>query len=518
VQRRSLLVAAAASLATPHVARAQAVDQLSFVPVADLTVLDPFFAGPDVTGLHATMVFDTLYGMDRNLVPQPQMVAGQVVEDDGRRWRLTLREGLRFHDGELVRADDVVASLRRWGSIDVLGMKLMSLTDSLSALSDKEVEFRLKRPFGLLPTALSKPGTFIPFIMPRRLAEVAGSGRLTEMVGSGPFRYQADERVVGSRVVYTRFDGYVPRQEPGNWLAGGKVAHFPRVVWNILPDPSTAAASLQKGEVDWWGDVPPDLGPLLKKVPKLAVQVQDLIGAETIMRFNALYPPFDNPAIRRAVLPGIDQSEFMTAISGDDRSLWRDRVGVFSVGKPMSTDVGVEVMEGNVAKARRLIAEAGYKGEQIMVMVAGDYPALSAAGLVGADLLRRIGFNVEVMMLDYGSYTQRRASKAMPGQGGWNVFFNQFSGYSRYDPASHLGLSSAWAGWPKIDEIEVLRDHWFDAPDLAARQAIARQIQLLVWRDAPYIPLGSSYPLTAFDRRLIGIERGQAPFFNVRRV
>jgi len=407
VQRRSFLVAAAASLASPSVARAQAVDQLSFMPVADLTVLDPFFAGPDVTGLHATMVFDTLYGMDRNLVPQPQMVAGQVVEDDGRRWKLTLREGLRFHDGEPVRADDVVASLRKWGSIDVLGMKLMSLTDGLAALSDREVEFRLKRPFGLLPTALSKPGTFIPSIMPRRLAEVAGSGRLTEMVGSGPFRYQADERVVGSRVVYTRFDGYVPRQEAGNWLAGGKIAHFPRVVWNILPDPSTAAASLQKGEVDWWGDVPPDLGPLLKKVPKLTVQVQDLIGAETIMRFNALYPPFDNPAVRRAVLPAIDQSEFMTAISGDDRSLWRDRVGVFSVGKPMSTDAGVDVMEGNVAKARRLVAEAGYKGERIVVMVAGDYPALSATGLVGADLLRRIGFNVEVLMLDYGSYTQR---------------------------------------------------------------------------------------------------------------
>ena len=520
MRRRTFLSAAvstAAPLAAPRIARAEATDTLTFVPVADLTVLDPFLAGPDVTSLHAQMIFDTLYGMDRDLVPRPQMLAGHVIEDDGKRWTLTLREGLRFHDGEPVRAEDAVASLRTWGRIDVLGMKLMALTDSLTALSDRVLEFRLKRPFGLLPTALSKPGTFVPFIMPRRIAEIASTGKLTEMIGSGPFRYQADERVVGSRVVYRKFEGYVPRQEPGNWHAGGKVAHFPRVVWHVIPDPSTAAASLTKHEIDWWGDLPPDLAPLLRKDPSLNVQVQDLIGGEMIMRFNALYPPFDDPAVRRAVLPAINQAEFMTAITGDQHELWRDRVGVFSVGKPMSTDVGVEVMEGNLDKARRMLAATSYKGEKIVLMAAADYPSLYAAAMVGADLLKRIGFTVDVMTLDFGTYTQRRASKAQPGQGGWNVFFNLFAGYSRYDPAAHLGLSSAWAGWPKIDEIETLRDNWTEAPDLAAQQAIARQIQMLVWRDVPYIPLGSFYPLTGFDRRLSGIERGQAPFYNVRR-
>lgn len=516
MKRRGLL-ASAAALAMPRLARADPASTLSFVPVTDLTVLDPFFAGPDVTSIHATMVFDTLYGMDRDLVPRPQMIAGQVIEDDGKRWRLTLREGLRFHDNEPVRADDVVASLRRWGAIDVLGAKLMTLTDSLTAISDCELEFRLKRPFPLLPTALSKPGTYTAFIMPRRLAEQAGTGRMTEMTGSGPFRYDAGERVIGSRVVYRKFDGYVPRAEPGNFQSGGKRVHFDRVVWTVIPDAATAAAALQRGEVDWWGDVPPDLGPLLRRTPHLDVQVQDLIGGEMIMRFNALYPPFDNPAMRRAILPAIDQIQFMTAIAGDDRTLWRDRVGAFSVGKPMSTDAGVEVMQGDLATARRLVAEAGYKGQPIVVMVAGDYPSLFAVGMVGADLLRRIGFEVEVMTLDFGTYTQRRASKAEPGRGGWNVFFNNFSGYSRFDPAAHLGISSAWAGWPKIDEIEALRDKWFDAPDLAGQREVARQIQTLVWRDAPYIPLGSSYPVTAFEKRLSGIERGQAPFFNVRR-
>ena len=515
--RRRALLAGAGAMALPWVARAESQDQLDYVPVADLTVIDPFFAGPDVTSLHAFNVFDTLYAMDRQLRPRPQMVAGHTVEDDGRRWRLTLRDGLRFHDGEPVLARDAVASLRKWSTIDVLGAKLMSVTDALAAPDDRTIEFRLRRPFPLLPTALAKPGTFTAFIMPERLMQVAGTGRMTEVVGSGPYRFEAAERLAGARVVYTRFDRYVPRPEPGSWLAGGRVPHFPRVVWTVIPDPATAAASLQSGQVDWWGDATPDLAPLLRRDPHLAVQVQDLIGGDLVMRFNALFPPFDDPAMRRAILPAISQTEFMTAVNGDDRALWRDRVGAFSVDKPMSTDAGVDVMCGDVAAARRLVQQAGYDGKPIVVMVAADYPALNAVGTVGADLLKRIGFSVEVMTLDFGTYTQRRASKALPGQGGWNVFFNNFNGYSRLDPAAHLGLSSTWAGWPRIDDIERLRDEWFGAPDEAGQREVARRIQMLVWRDAPFIPLGTSYPITAFDKRLTGIEHGQTPFFNVRR-
>ena len=517
MHRRQFLRASGLTLAVPYIARAQVADTLNYVPVADVTVLDPYFAGPDITGLHASLIFDTLFALDANFVPHPQMLERYTVEDDGKTWRLTLRPGLRFHDGEPVRADDAVASLRKWGTIDVLGIKLFSLTDELSVVSDRVLQFRLKRPFGLLPLALAKPATYTPYIMPRRMAELAGSGKLTEMIGSGPFRYLSDERVVGSRVVYAKFDGYIPRDEKPDWLSGAKIAHFNRINWRIIPDASTAAAALQTGEVDWWGDVPPDLGPLLRRDPKLTVQTQDFIGGELIMRFNALYPPFDNPAIRRAILPAIDQVEFMTAISGDDRSLWRDRVGVFSVGKPMSTDVGVEIMAGDVAKSQRLLVEAGYKGEQINVMAAADYPALFAAALVGADLLRRIGFKVDMQTVDFGTQTTRRASKLAPEKGGWSVFFNLFNGFNRYDPAAHLGLSSAWPGWPKIDEIEARREDWFNAPDLASRQAVARDIQRLVWRDAPYIPLGSYFPLTAFKRDLHGVQRGGASFFNVSR-
>lgn len=516
ISRRAAL-AGLGALATPRVAKA-AGDTLVFSPVTDLTGVDPFFTATDMTTHHVGLVYETLFGMDATLTPRPQMVESVAVEDDGRRWRLVLREGLRFHDGEPVLARDAVASLRSWmRTADAFGRKIATVTDALEAVSDRELHVRLKRPFPLLAHGLAKPASVIPCIMPARIAEIAGSGKPIEVIGSGPYRYLAGERLAGARLAYARFDRYRPRDDAPSYMAGARVPHFSRVEWHIIPDASTAAASLQKGEIDWMHDLPADLAPLLRRDPRIAVQVQDFIGGELIMRFNGLHPPFDNPAARRAVLAGIDQATFMQAAFGEDRSHWRDRVGVWSLGKPMSTDAGLEAMAGDVDKARRLLAEAGYRGEKVVVLVAADYPMLNAVGLVGADLLRRIGFAVDVVSLEYAAINQRRNSRNPPGQGGWNVFFGPFNGYNRYDPAAHVGINPAFSGWVPLDEIQALRDQWFDAPDLATRQAIARQIQLLVWRDVPYIPLGNFSPLTAF-RGLTGVLRGGATFFNVKRV
>lgn len=341
------------------------------------------------------------------------------------------------------------------------------------------------------------------------------------LIRTGPYRYLAADRLAGVRLAYARHDRYLSRSETPSYMSGARIAHFGRVEWHIIPDSSTAAAGLQKGEIDWMHDLPTDLAPLLRRDRRITVQVQDFIGGELYMRMNALHPPFDNPAIRRAVLAGIDQDSFMQAAFGDDQSptaakTWRTPVGVWSLGKPMSADAGVEAMAADLPRARRLLAEAGYRGEKVVILHAGDYPMISAIGLVGADLLRRMGFDVDVVTLEYSAGNQRRNSRNPPAQGGWNVFFGPFNGYNRYDPAAHVGINPAFSGWIPLDEIQALRDQWFDTPDLATRQAIARQIQLLVWRDVPYIPLGNYSPLTAF-RGLTGVLRGGATFSNVQR-
>ena len=514
--RRALLAGLAGTMAAPAISRA-AGDTLVFSPVTDLTGLDPFFSATDMTTHHVGLVYETLFAMDTDLAPHPHLAEGAAIEDDGRRWVITLRQGITFHDGEPLRAADAVASIQSWMKTgDAFARKIASVTDELRATGERTLEFRLKKPFPLLAHGLAKPASVIPCIMPARIAAIAGTGKPIEVIGTGPYRYLPSERLVGARLAYARNDRYLSRSEPPSYMAGARIPHFGRVEWHIIPDASTAAASLQKGEIDWMHDLPSDLAPLLRRDPRLTVQVQDFIGGELYLRMNALHPPFDNPAIRRAVLAAIDQKSFMQAAFGDDTSHWRTPVGVWSLGKPMSTDAGVEAMAGDLPRARRLLAEAGYRGEKVVVLHAGDYPMISAVGLVAADMLRRIGMNVDVMTLEYAAINQRRNSRNPPAQGGWNVFFGPFNGYNRYDPAAHVGINPAFSGWIPLDEIQALRDQWFDTPDLPTRQAIARQIQLLVWRDVPYIPLGNYSPLTAF-RGLSGVLRGGATFFNVKR-
>ena len=195
------LAAAARPLARPALAQADGSRVIRFIPQSDLTILDPLWTTAYVTRNHAFCVFDTLYGSDHLHRPHPQMVDGHVVEDDGKRWTLTLRDGLMFHDGTPVLARDCVASITRWAKRDAYGQALMAATDALMAGDDKTIVFRLNRPFPRLPEALGKIPSLAPVMMPERLAKTDAFTQVTEMVGSGPFRFVADERVPGVRVV-----------------------------------------------------------------------------------------------------------------------------------------------------------------------------------------------------------------------------------------------------------------------------------------------------------------------------
>ena len=528
VKRRTLLHAGAAALAVPallsrpNIARGAANSLLKFVPQADLAVLDPIWTTAYVTRHHGMMVFDTLYGSDAQFRPQPQMVDGAQTSDGGKLWKLVLRDGLKFHDGTPVLGRDCVASIQRWGKRDAFGQALMAATDELSAPDDKTIQFRLKQPFPLLQAALGKVGVNICPMMPERLAKTDPFTQITEMVGSGPFRFMANERVTGAKVVYQRNEAYVPRSggTPEN-TAGPKIVHFDRVEWNVIPDAATAMAALQSGEADWWEQPTFDLLPLLRKTSNVVIETLDPTGAPSMLRFNQLFPPFDNLAIRRALLGAVDQADYMTAVAGTDNSMWRDKVGYFPPGSPLQSDVGMKALEGprNLGKVKQDLITAGYKGEKIVVMVATDLPVLNAMGEVGVDMLKKVGMNVDVQETDWGSVVQRRASRKPPAEGGWSVFFTSFNGADQYTPAGHLGLrgngTSGWFGWPTEPKLEELRTAWFAAPDTAAQKKIGEQIQAEAFDSVPYLPLGEYFQPTAHSKALTGIVKGMPLFWNV---
>jgi peptide/nickel transport system substrate-binding protein len=526
VKRRDVLRSlAAAPLAAPSLARAAGETTLTFVPQADLAILDPVWTTATVTRNHAFLVFDTLFGQDETFKAVPQMAEGAAVQDDGKTWTIKLRPGLMFHDNTPVLARDCVASLQRWGKRDAFGQALMGATDELSAPDDASIRFRLKKPFPLLPDALAKMTAFVPVIMPERLAKTDAFTQIQEMVGSGPYGFIAAERMAGARAVYEKFAGYKPRGSgTASWTAGPKVANFDRVVWQIIPDSATAAAALQEGEIDWWETPPNDYLAVLRKDPGVELKLVDPTGTIAILRMNQLLPPFDNPAIRRVVLQAVSQADYMTAVAGTDHAMWRTGVGVFPPGTPFASDAGLSVFSDkpDYDKVKRDLAAAGYKNEKVVQLSVSDLPVLTAECAVGADMFRKMGMNLDEQVMDWGSVVSRRAKKEPIGQGGWNVFFTGWSGTDMFNPAGHLSLrgngAGGWFGWPTAPKIEALRDAWFDAPDLATQKKICVELQLQVLQDVPYVPLGQYFVMQAFRKNLSGVLTGFPIFWNVKRV
>ncbi len=526
LRRRDLLrtAASAAAMSAPRIAKASLARPLKFVPVNGLTLLDPTFAGTPHTRAHGYLVFDTLYGLDATFTPRPQMVEGHTVENGGADWRITLREGLRFHDDTPVLARDAVASIRRCAVRDGFCQALLAATDELSTSDDRTIRFRLKRPFPHLPAALAGLGTITPVIFPERLAAGDPFRPINEMIGSGPYRMMPKDFVMGERSAYERFAGYVPRADgPPSYTSGPKVAHIERIEWLTIEDAATAVSALRRGEVDWLQAVYADQIPLVVRDTSVTAAVTEPAGSIGVMRFNHLHPPFDNPAIRRAILGAVDQSDVMNAVAGTDRTYWRDHVGLFHEGTPFANDAGIEVLSGprDDAKVRRELAEAGYRGEPIVVLGTAGNGYIPVLSQVGTEVLRRVGMNVDAHVTDYATMARRILRKDPPAQGGWNVYFTPAEGAFNHTPATNDYIrgdgKSGAPGWPKSQRLEDLRQAWLNAEGLAAQRPIAADMQRQLWTDVPFIPLGQWQRVAAWRRDLTGVPWGFAAFYGVSR-
>ena len=526
MRRRNFLASSAATLAAPSIGRAQGSQVLKFIPQSDVTVLDPIWTTAYVTRNHGYLIFDTLFGTDGTFKATPQMAAGLTTENDGKLVRITLRDGLKFHDGTPVLARDCVASIQRWGKRDAYGQTLLAATDELTAADDKTIQFRLKKPFPLLPDALGKSPTSFPAMMPERLAKTDAFTQITEMVGSGPYRFNAKERVPGSLLVYEKFADYVPRADgTADWTSGPKVAHFDRVEWHVIPDASTALAALQKGEVDWWENPTADMLPIMRKNKDIKVEMQDPTGLMGGMRLNHLTAPFNNPGIRRALLKAISQEDFAIAVAGDDPAMRHVPTGLFCPISPFASEEGLEVFKGkrDYDAVKKEIIAAGYKGEKTVILAPTDFPILKAQADVCADLFQKIGLNVDYQSMDWGTVVQRRAKKDPIDHGGWSVFNTFWAGLDQFNPVGHVFLrgvgegAGAAPGWPSSPKIEELRQQWLDAPDQAARVSLAKDLQRQALIDVPYVPTGQVLQATAYRTNLTGILNGFVLFWNVRR-
>jgi peptide/nickel transport system substrate-binding protein len=508
----------AGGLAAPAISQRAAAQALRLVPHADVSNFDPIWSGAYIARNAGLLVWDMLYGIDNTLTPRRQMVETEEVSPDDLTWTFRLRPGLKFHDGEPVLAKDAVASINRWAARDPVGQMIKAIEHGLVAIDDRTFRWALNKPYPRMLLALGKTATPCCFVMPARIAATDPFRQISEYVGSGPMRFVRNEWVPGAKAVFENFAGYLPRQELASWLAGGKNIAVNRIEWIIIPDPATAAAALQNGEVDWLEIVLPDLLPVLRKNRDVVTAINDPVGLVGFLGLNHLFPPFNDVRARRAILMALSQEDYMRAVVGDDDSLWKPMPGYFPPGTPLYTEEGGDILKGprKVHAAKRLLADSGYRGEPVTLMAAQDIPLHKAWGDVTVDLLKRLDMKVDFAAVDWGTVVARWAQKSPPRQGGWQMAVTAYFGVDFADPSSSFLRANGnerGNGWAHNPQIEAEIAGWDNATSSDEEKTIARRLNRLAIDHVLYAPLGVMLRHYAWRRNVSGIVQAPLPLF-----
>ena len=516
---RILRGVAAAAIAGVMSAPALAEDSVFKAVVhADLKIIDPIWTTAYISRNHGYMVWDTLFATNENFELQPQMAESATVSEDGLTYTIKLRPGLKWHDGSPVTPDDCIASIQRWGQRDGMGQQMMAVVESMEAVDDLTFTIKLKETWGLVLAALGKMSSNVPFMMPKRLAEVSAQEQIPESIGSGPYIFVKDEWVPGSKAVYVKNQAYVPRDEAPSAAAGGKHVYVDRFEWHYIPDHQSAMNAIINGEVDFWESVPADLVPVLEAAEGVNPVLADAYGSQGWMRINHLHPPFDNRTARQAIQLVVDQETYLQAIVGRP-DLYKVCPAMFMCDTPFATDAGSDrVMMQDFDKAKAMLAEAGYNGETIVLMHPTDLPGLNAATQVTAQLLREAGINLEVQAMDWSTLTSRRALKKAPEEGGWHIFHTSWIAPDLVNPVANIGVSGggkekAWFGWPDDPEIETLRQAFARETNPAKQKQLASQVQQKAMDTVTYIPIGQYLQFHAVRENVTGFLPSPVTFF-----
>ena len=529
--RRHFLQGGAASVAVlgaPAVSRAQPEPAkqkiLRAVMQGDLRSFDPIWTSASITEYHGLLIYDTLFGVNEDMKPQPQMVEKYGVSDDKLTWTFQLRDGLRFTDGSTVTATDCVASMRRWAVRDGFGQHMFARVKDTSAIDDRTFTVILREPYPLILDAFGKAGGPLLFIMRKKEAETDPMQQITEYVGSGPFIFNTKETKQGASYVYDRNPNYVPRSEPPSALSGGKIAKLDRVIWDNIADDQTAIAALQNGEIDFFELPPIDLIDQLETDKNIHLEVLNKAGQTIWAQLNFLYPPFNNVKARQALLYLVNQADVLKAAIGNPK-YYRTCGSYFGCGVPMENDANTEWFKEapNKSKARALFHEAGYDGRPVVILQPTNFAVFNTAMQLLAQWLREIDVDAQLATSDWGSVVSRRAVREPPDKGGWNIFPAAILSEAASNLLGFIGHSAtgdkAWFGWPSNEKHEQLRNEWARTSS-DDHLAIAKEIQANAWDFVPHVYMGEYVRPSAWRsnvRGVLGMRELIIPFWNIEK-
>ena len=480
---------------------------LRVVSQASIPTLDSGSTGAYVTVAVASHMFEGPFGWDANLTEQPRMVDTWDVSADGKTWTMSLRDGLTFHNGRKVTAEDMVTSLGRWlnGWDASAGLMLEFVADPpFSVVDDETFTLNLTEPFGAVLVGLAKPWGGVN-VMPAGIANVPSSTIVSEWVGSGPYKFSRWEQ--GHQVVLDRFGSYVPRTEASSLYSGEVINYLDRIIWLEIPDEETKIAGLQTGEWDVVDGAGLDFFDRVNKDPNLVVPLYKP-GHRELLCLIPGHAPFDDPNARRAVQVGVDTVKLMSSLGPD--SLWELCPGAFYCGTPWETTAGTEGFFNVNDKelARQFLADSDYAGETITFLNPTDYATLTPVGIVAKQELEAIGFSVEMPGLDWSTVVSRLGTPEEI-----DAFTDWGAHWCCGEPISDSVISGAAAFWPKVPKILRLRREFAQATTYLEKFAILEDIQTEAFINVNSTYLGVFFTIFPHTSDLRNFEVKAFPFY-----
>ena len=462
--------------------------------------LDPMQSTADVVGMIAQHMFETLYTWGDGWRIVPLLAASNpAISDDGRTYTIPLRLGVRFHDGTVMTSADVLASLQRWMSIGQRGQQTRENVESLSAPDASTIRFVLKRPFAPLMSLLALQ-TSAAIILPR----AKQSQQLSEMVGTGPFRFV--ERVPDRYVRVQRFDDYSARDQAPNGYGGRRTPWLDEIRFVPVPNASTRVAGSIAGEYDYADPLPTETLPRLKSAASVEPLVFRSFGWPLFF-VNLKQGVLTNAKLRQAVFASLNFTEMLTAAFGSPDFFEIDPA-YYPAGFALHTDAGAEIYKaaGDAGRAKQMASAAGYSGEKIRILVSQQYDFHYKLAEVAANQMQSAGMNADLVVVDWATLLTRRNDGSL-----WDIYVTH--GPILPEPTLYSFMTPSAPGWWATPARDAAVAAFTAEPNPDKRVDLWANVQTLIYGEVPIIRMGNFNALAVHTKRLAGVTPAAWPFF-----
>jgi peptide/nickel transport system substrate-binding protein len=507
----ALVVAAVLLLGGPDALAQKRGGVLRVGNLGEPPTLDAHWTTATLTEVLTNHLYEGLYALDEGYRSIPMLADGMpAVSANGLTWTIKLRQGVKFHNGKEMSSEDVVPSLLRWGKQSNYGKASFAQVAELRALDRYTIEFKLKEKSATLLTNLSVPNNFAA-IYPKEIAEkFKPEEKATEFIGTGPFKlaeWKPDQHI---RMV--RFDDYKSLTGKPSGYGGAKTAWVDEVRWIPVPDVATRVAQAETGELDFSDDLNLDAFDRLKANPN----VQPVVAKPyywLVAVLNKKEGLLTNQKLRQAWQAAIDIEPIMKNVAGGKSEFYRMDAGLAFAENAqwyVKAQPSWGWNEHNKDKAKRLLKEAGYKGEPVRFVTTQEYKWMYDFALLTKQQLEDVGFVIDLQVVDWATLVKRRNNPKeyeafTTGTG--NIF----------DPASYTVLSCTWPGWTCDEDIQKLNQELARETDYKKRYALWEQMHRLFYEKVPSIRYGDLHGLRAMRKSVKGFnDKTERPrFYNV---